>query len=193
MVIGCFGGSSKPANLEEFLRPLVTEINNLQQTGLRFGERVIPFRLRAFIADSPMRAFLKGTVNFNGLHGCLKCTAVGMSVRTAKGRKVVIDAVNAPPRTDAGFRSRAYNGHHLGCTPLEEITNFDMIEGVPVGDRLHLIDEGVTKKILNGMIDNSFNKQQFIHWLPLQRKVVSAFLEKSRLPFENKDELLGYN
>ncbi|KFB37021.1 hypothetical protein ZHAS_00004207 [Anopheles sinensis] len=148
MVIGTFGGSSKPGRLEDFLRPFITEVNELFQRGLKLGGKVIPFMLRAVIADAPMRAYLKATVNFNGKHGCLSCTTVGRSERSGRGRTTVFETVNAPLRTDAAFRNWDYPEHQTGRTPLEDIAHLDMIKGFPVGERLHLIDEGVTKKFL---------------------------------------------
>lgn len=187
LVVGTFAGPSKPDSVNDLLEPLVQEINDLQERGLSFNDKTVQFSVRAFIADAPMRAFLKATINFNGKHGCLACTTVGASVQSGRGKTVVFESVGALPRTDEGFRSRLYEGHHTGWTLLENISNFDLIKGVPVGDRLHLIDEGVTKKIVEGMLSNKFDPSQFIHWsLPL-KNVVSAFLVKTRLPSELRD------
>lgn len=78
---GIYAGDSKPSNLESYLDPLVEELNQLlsgltvvvKSTG---QEMIVPVTVRAFICDSPARAFIKGVVNFNGKHGCLKCTSV---------------------------------------------------------------------------------------------------------------------
>ena len=59
-VVGVFGGSSKPGCLEEFLNPLVKDINNLIDNGINIGDKMFPFFMRVFVADAPMRAFLKG-------------------------------------------------------------------------------------------------------------------------------------
>uniref|UniRef100_A0A182PWK5 Uncharacterized protein n=1 Tax=Anopheles epiroticus TaxID=199890 RepID=A0A182PWK5_9DIPT len=151
-IVGTFGGSMKPGNLEEFLNPFVEEINDLQQRGILFEKKLVPFFLRAVIADSPMRATLKATMNFNARHGCLKCTCVGTSISTGpNSKKIILDSVDADPRTDAGFRERIDACHHKEWrSPLEDIHNFDMVENVPVSERMHLVDEGVTQKILMG-------------------------------------------
>lgn len=60
MMIAMFCGSSKPNDLEPFLRPFVVEANELIQTGIQFGDKNVRFNIRAIIADSPARAFLKG-------------------------------------------------------------------------------------------------------------------------------------
>uniref|UniRef100_A0A182NDQ0 Uncharacterized protein n=1 Tax=Anopheles dirus TaxID=7168 RepID=A0A182NDQ0_9DIPT len=77
MMVAMFCGTSKPNNLEPFLRTLVDEANDLQRRGLQFPGKLVKFQVRAFVADSPARAFLKATTSFNGLHGCLKCSCVG--------------------------------------------------------------------------------------------------------------------
>ncbi|XP_058126336.1 uncharacterized protein LOC131271274 [Anopheles coustani] len=59
MMIAMFCGSSKPNDLEPFLRPFVVEANELSQRGIQFGDRNVHFNIRAIIADSPARAFLK--------------------------------------------------------------------------------------------------------------------------------------
>lgn len=93
--------------------------------------------------------------SFNGLHGCLKCTCVGEYLR--RERKVIFDSVGANPRTDSGFRSRECPEHHQRWrSPLEDLINFNIVDDVVVGDRLHLIDLGVTRKILRGFLDGKF-------------------------------------
>ncbi|XP_058123199.1 uncharacterized protein LOC131285223 [Anopheles ziemanni] len=130
MLVAVLCGNSKPELVEEFLRPLVVEVNDLQQRGLRFGDKVVRLSLRALIADSPARAFAKATISFNGKHGCLKCTCIGEHIGPGK---VIFDSVNAPLRTDAGFRLRITKEHHKEWrTPLEDVHNFDLIAGVPV-------------------------------------------------------------
>ncbi|XP_052900268.1 uncharacterized protein LOC128306719 [Anopheles moucheti] len=182
MIVGTFGGSVKPS-VEEFLRPLVEEINELQKRGLQFGDKLLPFSLRAIIADSPMRATLKATMNYNGKHGCLKCTCVGTTIANSDSNKIIFDSVNADPRTDEGFRQRLDELHHKPWrTPLEDIDGFDMVEGIPVSDRLHLVDEGGTQKILAGILDDNFENVE--HLFPRQKDAISAFIMKIRLPSE---------
>uniref|UniRef100_A0A182SV77 Transposase domain-containing protein n=1 Tax=Anopheles maculatus TaxID=74869 RepID=A0A182SV77_9DIPT len=144
MLVGLFSGVSKPGLVEEFLRPLVEELNELQQRGLRFGDKVVRLALSAFIADSPARAFAKATTYFNGKHGCLKCSCVGEHIKPEK--KTVFLSVDAELRTDAGFRSRIDKDHHKPWrTPIEDLHNFNMIDDVVVAERLHHLDFGATE------------------------------------------------
>uniref|UniRef100_A0A182I5D2 Uncharacterized protein n=1 Tax=Anopheles arabiensis TaxID=7173 RepID=A0A182I5D2_ANOAR len=55
-----YGISNEPsADVETFLRPLVKELNNLQDNGLMINNRMYRISIRAIIADSPTRAFIK--------------------------------------------------------------------------------------------------------------------------------------
>lgn len=51
-------------------------------------------------------------------------------------------------RTDQRFRQRLQPEHHLLRSVLEDLP-IDMVKQFPVGDSLHLIDFGVTKRFEN--------------------------------------------
>uniref|UniRef100_A0A182PX63 Transposase domain-containing protein n=1 Tax=Anopheles epiroticus TaxID=199890 RepID=A0A182PX63_9DIPT len=122
MVVAIYSGYSKPGDADCFLRPLVTELNKLYE---------------------------KEACYFNGVHGCLKCKCLGIILN--KPRKVVFEDTCAANRTDEEFRKEPFSdkGHRKGPTPLTDIICFNMIHGVPIGDKLHLIDLGVMKKLLS--------------------------------------------
>ena len=63
---------------------------------------------------------------------------------------MIFPELNAPLRTDSDFRSRIYERHHKHDSILEEIIGIDMIKDFPIGDALHLIDLGITKRFLVG-------------------------------------------
>ncbi|XP_035909377.1 uncharacterized protein LOC118510980 [Anopheles stephensi] len=77
LMVGNFFGSSKPKSVEQYLRPLVNELNEMIQNGIVIADKLIQIRVRAIIADSPARAFIKGVAYFNHKHGCQKCTVEG--------------------------------------------------------------------------------------------------------------------
>lgn len=102
MVAGIYSGKSKPSNVAGFLMPMVNELKSILQEGIIINDNKITVKIRCFIADSPARAFIKGIVyiyicrfyskfvhyftlllsslgvaNYNGQHGCLKCTTIG--------------------------------------------------------------------------------------------------------------------
>uniref|UniRef100_A0A182SR04 Uncharacterized protein n=1 Tax=Anopheles maculatus TaxID=74869 RepID=A0A182SR04_9DIPT len=74
LMVGNFCGESKPHSTEEYLRPLVKELNELMQNGIMIANKVVEVRVRALIANSPARAFIKCVAYFNHKHGCQKCT-----------------------------------------------------------------------------------------------------------------------
>lgn len=61
MVVGLFFGQSKPHKIEQFLDPFVTELESiLKAGGIRIDDKLLSIKVRAFICDSPARAFIKG-------------------------------------------------------------------------------------------------------------------------------------
>uniref|UniRef100_A0A182PWV6 Uncharacterized protein n=1 Tax=Anopheles epiroticus TaxID=199890 RepID=A0A182PWV6_9DIPT len=61
MTVAIFCGDKKPTSVEQYLRPLVDEINMLYKDGIMLGSESTQtyIKIRAFIADSPARAFIK--------------------------------------------------------------------------------------------------------------------------------------
>lgn len=61
IVIAIWCGIGKPKNLNEFLNPFVTEMNNIARTGIPINGYRIDIKRIIFCADSPARSFLTGT------------------------------------------------------------------------------------------------------------------------------------
>lgn len=181
MLIGIYAGDSKPSNLEAFLDPLVTELNELFVNGLstRTGSRVL-VKVRAFICDTPARALIKGVVNFNGKHGCLKCTVIGEYSHVS--HTVTFLRSDCPRRNDNDFRAKKDEEHHKTDSPLLKL-NIDMVEDIPVSDSLHLIDLGVMKRLLIGWRDGNLGKY-ITKWCSKDIERVNDFLTKCRMPKE---------
>lgn len=60
IIIGLFYGQHKPTKVEEFLDDFATEAAIVLQSGLSINGHHLTVKLRAFICDSPARAFIKG-------------------------------------------------------------------------------------------------------------------------------------
>lgn len=60
MVIGIFHGRTKPKKIEQFLEPFANEILPILENGLIINGFALFVKIRAFICDSPARAFIKG-------------------------------------------------------------------------------------------------------------------------------------
>lgn len=85
-------------------------------------------------------------MNFNGKHGCQKCTVGEYSYVS---HCTYFSNENCERRTDEKFRLKQYGSHHKNDTPLIQLP-IDMIADFPIADSLHLIDLGVMKKFLLG-------------------------------------------
>uniref|UniRef100_A0A182HYY5 Transposase domain-containing protein n=1 Tax=Anopheles arabiensis TaxID=7173 RepID=A0A182HYY5_ANOAR len=84
VVVGIFCGTSKPSDVEPFLRPLVEELNRLHDNKMTLNGKKISVSVRVIIADSPARAFIQQVCYYNGVHGCLKCKCCGTSLKSPK-------------------------------------------------------------------------------------------------------------
>lgn len=52
--------SAKPKDVNGFLRPLVTELNDIFDRGLLINQQLLTVQLRCFICDTPARSMLRG-------------------------------------------------------------------------------------------------------------------------------------
>lgn len=101
---------------------------------------------------------------------------------------VVFKQWNAPLRTDLDFRNNLYLGkHQREITPLVAIPNVDLISDFVVGDSLHLLDHGITKKLLTGFIDGKLGNVD-ARWSVNQAKLVSQYLSSIRAPYEIRSQ-----
>lgn len=123
---------------------------------------------------------ISGVCNFNGKHGCLKCTTVGDYSHST--HTVVFSTRKYPPRNDEDFRRKIYGGHHKADSPLLKLP-IDMIQHFPVADSLHLIDLGIIKRLLQGWRDGNFGKY-LTKWRARDIDTLNLFLSKCKLPSE---------
>lgn len=150
LVIAIWCGDSKPNELNAFLRPFVTELEELLQNGLSINGHHITIKVRCFICDTPARALIKGIVSHNHRYGCQKCMIVGKYFRRvwrmSYYRIPVTNEERAVQlRTNIGFRERQQPEHHREDSLLESLP-IDMVKAFPVSDSLHLLDLGVMKR-----------------------------------------------
>lgn len=149
--IGIYCGSKKPVNINTFLHDFSYEYKELISRGVFINNKNVRVVVRAFICDAPARAFVTGCVGHNAFHGCSRCLQVGRKVENV----TVYSAKPAEQRTDDMFKYRSCPQHHLAMfrnvpTDLEN-AGVNMVTQFPI-DPMHLIDLGVTKKILKILI-----------------------------------------
>ncbi|CAH0405510.1 unnamed protein product [Chilo suppressalis] len=181
-IIGIYFGKGKPKKLNEFLEDFVNDMKILLEEGLVVErlEKTIKIQIRCFICDSPARAYIKGVCNFNGKHGCHKCTTVGEYSHTT--HTVTFSESLCPERTNEGFRNKIYGLHHKNDSPLLNLP-IDMVNQFIVADSLHLIDLGVMKRLLIGWRDGNFGKY-ITKMRASDIALVSNFLCNCKLPSE---------
>lgn len=117
--------------------------------------------------------------NYNGKHGCLKCTVEGEY--SHESNTVVFPRFDCPKRTNEDFRAKKYGQHHKTDSPLLELP-IDMVDDFVVGDALHLLDLGIMKRFLNGWRDGKFKK--YTKWSSQDITMVTNFLTACKTPRE---------
>lgn len=121
-----------------------------------------------------------GVCNFNGKHGCLKCTTVGEY--SHQSHTVTFPRTDCPRRNNEEFRLKKYGAHHKYDSPLLQLS-IDMIQTFPVCDSLHLIDLGIMKRLLLGWRDGSFGTY-ITKWCARDISNVTQFLLSCKMPKE---------
>ncbi|XP_035711805.1 uncharacterized protein LOC118437116 [Folsomia candida] len=136
-----FSEQSKPGCFQEFLTPLILEMEEFQKHGLWLGYSLYNIVIFAIIADAPARNSLKFTVTFNAYHGCERCIDKGKWL----GR-IIYTKLDSPLRTDEDFFKQTDKRHHTGVSPFADL-GIGLVTGVPL-DYMHLICLGIVKKLI---------------------------------------------
>ncbi|XP_037041508.1 uncharacterized protein LOC119078138 [Bradysia coprophila] len=149
LLVGCYFGTGKPKDdaesPEEFLTPFVTEVLEiLKNGGIVFQNESFELKFRAFVMDTPARAFIMNTLAHTGYHSCTKCTVVGMKI----ANRTVFHGVDYELRSNVTFRNRTHrNHHHSDAITMIERLPIDCVKMVPV-DPMHNVYMGVMKQLL---------------------------------------------
>lgn len=130
--------------------------------------------------------FFLGVVNFNAKHGCLKCTTVGTFSHISN--TTIFPKFDAPRRNDIDFRANVYTEHTKYPSPISELP-IDMVEDFPVADVLHLIDLGVTRRLLNSWKRGLFGRK--VAWSSQMQNEISAHLCACKTPNEIHRKVRG--
>ena len=138
-VVRLFCGTSKPSCIDEYLKPFVTELNEILLNGLNYGKMHVTFSILNFICDAPAKAFIKQSKLCTGYSGCDKGSQHGVYFN-----KVIYPEIDLSLRTDVTFRSQLDEDHHCGLSPLLNLP-IDMVSCFPV-DPMHQVYLGVTRR-----------------------------------------------
>ena len=77
-VISAFCGEGKPPCIDSFLNPLIEDIDDLQNNGIRYNNHRTSILVNAIIADKAGRDLCKGTRSHVSKSGCDRCSVVGV-------------------------------------------------------------------------------------------------------------------
>ncbi|PIK35042.1 hypothetical protein BSL78_28128 [Apostichopus japonicus] len=139
-VIGLYYGRRKPTDLE-FCNEFVADYQNVEQNGIQFQGEKLTVVMTAIICDAPARAMVKNIEGHSGYSGCERCVQRGVYIN-----KVTFP--EADHRTDQSFRNMLDENHHLGETPLSQLS-LGMVSNFPL-DYMHLVCLGVTRRLVRG-------------------------------------------
>lgn len=143
-MIGIYHGYEKPKDANCFLEEFVNEANEVISNGIYISGQFCTVKIKSFICDAPAKSFVKYTKGHTGYFSCTKCHVEG---DFNDGRVYFPEIKNLHLRTDEGFRTKVQTEHHTGTSIIENIPNFNMVDGFPL-DYMHLICLGVVKKFM---------------------------------------------
>ncbi|XP_053954692.1 uncharacterized protein LOC128860920 isoform X1 [Anastrepha ludens] len=179
--IACFSGMSKPGSVNDFLRDFCEEVSFLRKNGVKVGSNLVckPFNIRLFSCDAPARAFVTGVKSHTAKNSCSKCTIEGVYTQ----RRVSFPKQVGNLRSDSALKSRIDLSYHSlefkQAGSLLESFNFGMVSQFPL-EPMHLVDLGVTKKLLQLLIKKGNVTKMNEKRLLLNRFVPSKFSRLSR-------------
>ncbi|XP_067615227.1 uncharacterized protein [Eurosta solidaginis] len=156
ILIGTYLGKKKPFNVDTYLHDLTIEIKELKEHGLILNSRELKVEIRAFICDTPARSFMCDIMGHNSLVGCSKCYQKAKRIHNV----TTFSTTAARLRTDDEFRERRQPEFHKDfyrSSPSElEKIGIQMITQFPLVP-MHLLDLGVTKRMLNILLNGISN------------------------------------
>lgn len=155
-------------------------MKDVLENGYDYNGNFISVSIRLFTCDTPARAFLRGVFGHTSFNGCGKCCTVGY--RHPVSRATVFPNFSAEKRTDANFRAGIYKYHQKIITPLLELP-IDIVKDFVIGDVLHLIDLGITRRLLEGYRLGSLTNAD-AKWSTFYKMEINRYLTSIRGPIE---------
>lgn len=190
-IIGIYSGYGHPKSIDVYIEDLVQELSDINENGVFVTPKKIwkSLSVRAFICDSPARAFVTGTLQYNSIFGCNKCH---QECELIDSRRYYL-TVKGAERTDHTFRTREHIEHHQPefhqSLSLLESINIGMVTQFVI-DPMHAVDLGVMKKMLfkifigNHFINNDKKNDLDLLILKMKTFIPYEFERKLRSPIE---------
>lgn len=183
--IAIFCGNSKPSPLSIYLEDFIHELSHLLKDGFEYKQIKYFIKVHSFICDAPARAFIKCTKTHSGYSSCDKCTQSGEYVQ---GR-VVMRNTSAPKRTDLMFNLQIDEDHHLGTSPLTELS-IGLVSNFPI-DYMHAVCLGVMRKMLNSWISGTLKVRLRSSYVNLLSKKLINLRSSVPVEFSRKPRSLS--
>lgn len=183
-VIGCYYGVSKPTDMDAYLNPPVSKLNQLQIDGLRISGTHYHVALYGFVCDAMARAMIKKCKTCTGYFGCDFCKIPGQY--SPEHRKVIYPTIDCVKRNDNDFRNDYEDSHILGKSSLTQLTNIGMVSDF-VPEPMHCLYIGVCKRLIKYWTGNILR--------PSERSRLSGDILESAscLPSEFKRKIRSLN
>ena len=140
--IAVFCSASKPTSVDDYLSDFVFEMKHFELHCFEYENNKYTVVLHALICDAPARAFVKCIKTHNGYNCCERC-----SQRGEWDHKILLPNLSSPRRTDQSFADQSDSAHHVGVSPLSQLS-LGMVSAFPL-DYMHLVCLGVVRRLLN--------------------------------------------
>uniref|UniRef100_A0ABD2W3X0 Uncharacterized protein n=1 Tax=Trichogramma kaykai TaxID=54128 RepID=A0ABD2W3X0_9HYME len=182
--VAVFDGNSKPESLDDYLRPFITEINDLLLNGVNIGN--IHFNVfidLRFICDAPVRAFLKNIKGHTCFVGCERCTVIGRRVDTgyATDTQTISKSVRVADKPQISL-SQSRN--------INKITGHTGSSTISKNVKTHMTSELLNKHNKNDSFTGHNNKSAFeIEVLSYLKSIQKTLLDVKAEVMKNQEEI----
>jgi hypothetical protein len=139
-IIGVYAGKTKPDDVDEFLKFVISDLRGLFVSGIWHMGNIYPMRLMCVICDAPARSLVKKSMGHNAIDACDFCTCKGIRHHN---KTVYPVSNNLVRRGEPG--SENAGGHFKGISPFYGIIS--LRDGFPP-EYMHLLCLGIVKKLL---------------------------------------------
>lgn len=170
---GLWFGDSKP-DMNTFLKPFVTEMNTLSDTGFKWGTENDSHTSRVFVTtcscDSVARCLVQNVTQFNGWCGCNWCLSQGEVVSVGRGHARVYSMENQLPvkrnKTSHIEHARTAVQQDKPCMGVKGpsilflLMYFDIVNNFVV-DYMHSVCLGVARQVAGLWLDSSNHAKNF--------------------------------
>lgn len=157
ILTGLWYGKSHP-NMRIFIDAFVQEMIPLSITPIKWSSGNAEHNSRLFsicaCVDSPARALIMNTTQFNGRYGCSWCLHPGITMEGTSQLRYTVLEHNVENRTAAGLENdmrEAFQQHQIvrgvkGPSPLVNLPGFDVVWGLSP-EYMHSVFLGVVNQI----------------------------------------------